>query len=89
MPHQKSSDYKEAAVQYYLVEDKSQEEVCKIFKCSRRSLMRWVDKSKNMGKLLDMKERQRRIRRIKNMWIFYYKKSSITKPSLLKIYCVY
>ena len=42
MPHQKSSDYKETAVQYYLVEDKSQEEVCKIFKCSRRSLMRWV-----------------------------------------------
>jgi hypothetical protein len=28
MPHQKSSDYKETAVQYYLVEDKSQEEVC-------------------------------------------------------------
>jgi transposase-like protein len=44
MPHQKSSDYKETAVQYYLVEDKSQEEVCKIFKCSRRSLMRWVQK---------------------------------------------
>ena len=28
MAHQKSSDYKETAVQYYLVEDKSQEEVC-------------------------------------------------------------
>jgi hypothetical protein len=27
------------AVQYYLVEDKTQEEVCKIFKCSPRSLM--------------------------------------------------
>ena len=46
MPDQKSSDYKETAVQYYLVEDKSQEEVCKIFKCSRRSLMRWVQKYK-------------------------------------------
>ena len=51
MPHQKSSDYKETAVQYYLVEDKSQEEVCKIFKCSRRSLMRWVDKYKKYGKI--------------------------------------
>ena len=30
MPHQKSSDYKETAVQYYLVEDNSQEEVCKM-----------------------------------------------------------
>ena len=27
MPHQKSSDYKETAVQYYLVEDKTQEEL--------------------------------------------------------------
>ena len=51
MPHQKSSDYKETAVQYYLVEDKSQEEVCKIFKCSRRSLMRWVEKYKTDGKI--------------------------------------
>ena len=51
MPHQKSIDYKEIAVQYYLVEDKSQEEVCKIFKCSRRSLMRWVQKYKNDGKI--------------------------------------
>ena len=51
MPHQKSSDYKETAAQYYLVEDKSQEEVCKIFKCSRRSLMRWVEKYKTDGKI--------------------------------------
>lgn len=51
MPHQKSSDYKETAVQYYLVEDNSQEEVCRIFKCSRRSLMRWVDKYKKYGKI--------------------------------------
>ena len=41
MPHQKSIDYKETAVNYYLVEDKKQEEVCKVFNCSRRSLMRW------------------------------------------------
>jgi transposase len=51
MPNQKSIDYKETAVQYYLVEDKTQEEVCKIFKCSRRSLMRWVKKYKNDGQI--------------------------------------
>jgi transposase len=51
MPTQKSSDYKETAVNYYLVEDKTQEEVCKIFNCSRRSLMRWVEKYKNDGKI--------------------------------------
>jgi len=44
MPSHKSNDYKLTAVQYYLVEDKTQEEVCKIFKCSPRSLMRWVDR---------------------------------------------
>ena len=39
----KSSDYKLNAVNYYLTENKSQQEVCKIFKCSPRSLMRWVN----------------------------------------------
>ena len=48
---QKGIDYKETAVQYYLVEDKTQEEVCKIFNCSRRSLMRWVEKYKKDGKI--------------------------------------
>jgi len=51
MPNQKSSDYKETAVQYYLFEDKTQEEVCKIFKCSPRSLMRWVEKYKTDGEI--------------------------------------
>ena len=41
MPKHKNSDYKLTAVQYYLVEDKTQEEVCKIFKYSPRSLMRF------------------------------------------------
>jgi transposase len=39
----------ETAVNYYLVEDKTQEEVCKIFKCSPRSLMRWVERYKKDG----------------------------------------
>ena len=47
----KSDDYKLTAVQYYLVEDITQKEVCKIFKCSLRSLMRWVDKYKKDGEL--------------------------------------
>ena len=51
MSHQNSSDYKETAVQYYLIEDKTQEEVCKIFKCSPRSLMCWVDKYKKDGEI--------------------------------------
>jgi transposase len=51
MTNHKSCDYKKTAAQYYLVEDKSQEEVCKIFKCSRRSLIRWVQKYKKDGKI--------------------------------------
>lgn len=43
MPTHKSEDYKLSAVEYYLTEEKTQEEVCKIFKCSARSLLRWVD----------------------------------------------
>ena len=49
MPTYKSNDYKLTAVQYYLVEDTTQEEVCKIFKCSPRSLMRWVNQYKKEG----------------------------------------
>ena len=49
MPTHKSNDYKLTAVQYYLAEDKTQEEVCKIFKCSPRSLMRWVNQYKKEG----------------------------------------
>jgi len=56
MTHHKSEDYKVSAVQYYLVQDKSQEEICRIFQCSRRSLMRWVKQYKNKGNV----ERQNR-----------------------------
>jgi len=49
MPTHKSNDYKLTAVQYYLVEDKTQDDVCKIFKCSPRSLMRWVERYKRDG----------------------------------------
>ena len=51
MPTHKSNDYKLTAVQYYLVEDKTQEEVCKVFKCTPRSLMRWVERYKNEGNI--------------------------------------
>jgi len=44
MPKHKSEDFKMSAVEYYLTEDVSQEQVCRIFKCSPRSLMRWVEK---------------------------------------------
>ena len=49
MTTRKSKDYKLTAVNYYLIENKTQEEICKIFKCSRRSLMRWVNSFEKDG----------------------------------------
>ena len=51
MPKHKSEDYKKSAVEYYLVTDKTQEAVCRIFKCSVRSLLRWAEKYKRHGKI--------------------------------------
>ena len=47
----KSKNYKLSVVEYYLTEDKTPEEVCKIFKCSVRSLLRWVDKYNENGEI--------------------------------------
>jgi len=65
MPTHKREDYKLSVVEYYLTEDKTQEEVCKIFKCSARSLLRWVDKYNENGEIKDIIENQLRIKFIK------------------------
>ena len=51
MPKHKSEDYKKTAVEYYLFENPNQIKTCKIFKCSERSLMRWVEKYKKTGNI--------------------------------------
>ena len=45
----KGDEYKITAVEYYLTEDTTQDDVCRIFKCSVRSLMRWVEQFENNG----------------------------------------
>lgn len=40
MPTHKSINYKLSAVKYYLSHSKNQVQTCKIFGCSKRSLMR-------------------------------------------------
>ena len=47
MPTHKSCDYKLSTVKYYLSNSKNQVQTCKIFGCSERSLMRWVNKYKS------------------------------------------
>ena len=41
-----SEDYKISAVQYYLDNKTTYSNVCKIFKCSERSLKRWIERYK-------------------------------------------
>ena len=45
MSKHKSTDYKLTAVKHYLTSN-NQTDTCKIFNCSERSLMRWVNKYK-------------------------------------------
>ena len=52
MSKHKSEDYKITAVKYYIKSNKTQEEVCKIFECSPRSLMRWVERYNKEGSIL-------------------------------------
>jgi transposase-like protein len=46
MPKHKSEDYKLLAVQHYLEKKDNQIDTCNLFKCSPRSLMRWVRRYK-------------------------------------------
>ena len=52
MSKHKSEDYKLIAVNYYLTGNNNQLQTCKIFKCSRRSLMWWVNKYKQTSEIL-------------------------------------
>ena len=47
MSKHKSEDYKISAVQYYIDNDTSFTETCRIFKCSERSLKRWIERYNN------------------------------------------
>lgn len=44
MPSHKSEDYKITAVKFHLENESSFVNTCKIFKCSERSLKRWIEK---------------------------------------------
>ena len=51
MPSHKSEDYKITAVKFHLENDSSCVNTCKIFKCSERSLKRWIEKYKTQHKI--------------------------------------
>ena len=49
MPPQKSEDYKTLTVKYHIKNGESYSKTCNIFKCSERSLKRWIDRYKKNG----------------------------------------
>ena len=87
MPKHKSEDFKMSAVEYYLTEDVSQEQVCRIFKCSPRSLMRWVENMMKKVQLKDITDNQQHIKLNKMKLSLYLMKSkkdkTITMEDLL------
>jgi transposase-like protein len=48
MSKHKSEDYKITAVKYYLENDTNYTKTCKIFKCSERSLKRWIERCEEL-----------------------------------------
>ena len=71
MGKHKSEDYKLTAVKYYN-HNKNQVKTCKIFNCSERSLMRWVNK---YNKYHDIKRKTRKYiaYKIKNEYVKFLK----------------
>ena len=57
MSKHKSEDYKVSAVKYYLENNSSYVKTCEIFKCSERSLKRWIERYNELGNI----ERQNRV----------------------------
>jgi transposase len=51
MPKHKSEDYKISAVKYYLNNDVSLDDVCKIFDCPKQSLYRWVKRYEELEEI--------------------------------------
>ena len=87
MPTYKSSDYKLSAVKYYLSHSKNQVQTCKIFGCSERSLMRWVNKYKSTNNIT-RKKRDYKAYKITNSHISFIKQQlkqnkTITMDELL------
>ena len=66
MPKHKSEDYKISAVHYYIENETSFTETSRIFKCSERSLKRWINRYKTDKSIKDIVEKQSPIKLHKN-----------------------
>jgi transposase len=53
MSKHKSEDYKITAVKYYLENETNYTKTCDIFKCSERSLKRWIERYEELEEILN------------------------------------
>jgi len=82
MSTHKSTDYKLSAVQYYLdMEDISLENTCNIYKCSRQSLYRWVQRYLITGNV-ENKQRKEGSYKVKRNHVKFIKDLINKKPDI-------
>jgi len=82
MSTHKSTDYKLSAVQYYLdTEDISLENTCNIYKCSRQSLYRWVQRYLITGNI-ENKQRKEGSYKVKRNHVKFIKDLINKKPDI-------
>lgn len=82
MNHHKSTDYKLAAVQYYLdMNNPSLRKTCEIFKCSKYSLVRWVNRYIKLG-TVENKKRKEGSYKVKKKHVQYILLLIKNKPSI-------
>ena len=58
MSKHKSEDYKIIAVKYYLENDTNYTKTCEIFKCSERSLKRWIKRYEELEEIKRLNRKQ-------------------------------
>lgn len=80
MPNHKSTDLKLVAVKHYL-KSRNQVETCKIFDCSERSLMRWVNRY-NTGQSLERQNREPKAYKISKEHVTYIIKLIMKNPEI-------
>ena len=58
MSKHKSEDYKLSAVKYYLNNQVSLDDVCKIFDCPKQSLYRWIKRYEELEEIKRLSRKQ-------------------------------
>ncbi len=58
MSKHKSEDYKLSAVKYYLNNQVSLDDVCKIFDCHKQSLYRWIKRYEELEEIKRLSRKQ-------------------------------